>query len=336
MTYDVVIPSAGRPTLRRLLAALAAGAGPHPESVVVVDDRPDGGLPRDGDGALRIDARDGSRRAAVGEPVGAGLPFAVVRGPAPGPAAARNAGLRAGRAAWVVFLDDDVEPERDWRAALAADLAGTGDDVAGVQGRIVVPLPAGRRPTDWERNTAGLEHARWATADMAYRRDAQPEIGVLAIGAREALVEAAHGLQRGAPVGHVGRRPSGVLEPRGVELPVRRAATGGERHDDPPLHAGHVVTGAREVGGQRRAPVALGLHVVIEEDDPRRPAGMPARSRQRGPCSARMSTSSALPACLSSDTRAGAGRTGWRTIRCPVTIGQPAPVTRSPRSASSR
>jgi histidinol-phosphate phosphatase family protein len=33
-----------------------------------------------------------------------------------------------------------------------------------------VPLPADRRPTDWERHVTGLERARWATADMAYRR----------------------------------------------------------------------------------------------------------------------------------------------------------------------
>jgi len=46
-----------------------------------------------------------------------------------------------------------------------------------VQGRIVVPLPRGRRPTDWERTTAGLERARWATADMAYRRSCLEAVG---------------------------------------------------------------------------------------------------------------------------------------------------------------
>ena len=44
-------------------------------------------------------------------------------------------------------------------------------DVGAVAGRIVVPLPDGRRPTDWERSTAGLQDARWATADMAYPAD---------------------------------------------------------------------------------------------------------------------------------------------------------------------
>ena len=53
-----------------------------------------------------------------------------------------------------------------------ADLAGQPAQVAGVQGVIDVPLPPDRRPTDWERGTAGLATARWITADMAYRRRA--------------------------------------------------------------------------------------------------------------------------------------------------------------------
>ena len=38
-------------------------------------------------------------------------------------------------------------------------------------------MPEGRRPTDWERNVRGLETARWATADMAYRRAVLEEVG---------------------------------------------------------------------------------------------------------------------------------------------------------------
>jgi histidinol-phosphate phosphatase family protein len=49
--------------------------------------------------------------------------------------------------------------------------------VAGVQGTIAVPPPEGRRPTDWERGTAGLATARWITADMAYRRRALIDAG---------------------------------------------------------------------------------------------------------------------------------------------------------------
>ena len=148
MTVSVVIPSSGRPSLDRLLARLGG------MDVVVVDDRPDAAVP--------LTAPPGVR---------------VVRGPARGPAAARNAGWRACDADWIAFLDDDVEPEDGWPARLAEDLMGAGDDVAGVQGRVIVPLPADRRPTDWERNTAGLETARWATADLAYRRSALAAAG---------------------------------------------------------------------------------------------------------------------------------------------------------------
>ena len=98
----------------------------------------------------------------------------VVAGPARGPAAARNVGWRAARAEWVAFLDDDVLPPPDWREALERDLRAAGDAGA-TQGRIIVPVP--ERPTDWERNVAGLEAAQWATADMAYRREALAAVG---------------------------------------------------------------------------------------------------------------------------------------------------------------
>jgi histidinol-phosphate phosphatase family protein len=156
MHFDVVVPTVGRLALERLLTALAVGDGPWPARVVVVDDRPGRpGGPVPVAGALR-----------------AGLPVCVVRGRGAGPAAARNLGWRAGRAAWVAFLDDDVVPPPGWRAELARDLDGLPPDVAGSQGRVRVPRPATRRATDWERNVAGLEGAVWATADLCYRRDA--------------------------------------------------------------------------------------------------------------------------------------------------------------------
>lgn len=145
----VVIPTIGRPTLRATLAALGPAV-----PVIVVDDRP--------------------------EPAGRVTPepwVRVVPSGGRGPAAARNAGWRAAATPWVVFLDDDVVPEPGWREALLADLADLPGDVAGSQGRIVVPLPSGRRPTDAERNTAGLAGACWITADMAYRRAALESAG---------------------------------------------------------------------------------------------------------------------------------------------------------------
>jgi histidinol-phosphate phosphatase family protein len=159
--YEVVVPTAGRPCLAALLPALAAGDGPLPDRVLLVDDRIDRSAPL-------VAARH------LGPLAGR---LHVLAGPARGPAAARNAGWRACRAEWVAFLDDDVIPPPGWRAALADDLAPLEPCCAASQGRIRVPLPRDRRPTDWERNVAGLRHARWATADMAYRRAALVDVG---------------------------------------------------------------------------------------------------------------------------------------------------------------
>ncbi|MEV4744286.1 glycosyltransferase [Streptomyces sp. NPDC049555] len=161
--YAVVIPTVGRPCLADCLAALAAAAGPPPDEVVVVDDRPGARhahppLPLEALGALRPLAR-------------------TVAGGGRGPAAARNTGWRTATCPWVVFLDDDVRVGPDWAFALATDLGCAAPGVGGVQGVIEVPLPAGRAPTDWERCTAGLAKARWATADMAYRRRVLSAVG---------------------------------------------------------------------------------------------------------------------------------------------------------------
>jgi len=160
-TVAVVVPTLGRPSLAGLLRSLAEASGPPPSQIVLVDDRPGASALHD---ALDVpDRLDGRVR--------------VLRGGGRGPAAARNLGWRAVDSDWVAFLDDDVEVGADWLECLAGDLAGAATDVGGVQGRIRVPLPAGRAPTDWERNVEGLERARWATADLAYRRAALEAVG---------------------------------------------------------------------------------------------------------------------------------------------------------------
>jgi hypothetical protein len=148
MTVEVVMPTVGRPSLH---AALRPLLGRVP--ITVVDDRrtgPDLELP-------------------------AGV--RVLRSWGRGPAAARNTGWRASEAAWIAFVDDDVLPPGDWVDQLHRDLAGCGPRVGATQGRIRVPLPPDRRPTDWERSTAGLESAVWPTADMTYRRAALEQVG---------------------------------------------------------------------------------------------------------------------------------------------------------------
>ncbi|MFF2830235.1 HAD-IIIA family hydrolase [Cellulosimicrobium cellulans] len=169
--YAVVVPSIGRPSLDRLLETLVArrdeAGATGPAEVVVADDRR---LPRAGAAGEVPAPLD---LGAAGRALGA----RVVRTGGRGPAAARNAGWRSTAAPWVVFLDDDVELPAGWGELLERDLATAAPRTGGVQGRLHVPLPADRRPTDWERGTAGLERAAWATADMAYRRAALEEVG---------------------------------------------------------------------------------------------------------------------------------------------------------------
>jgi glycosyltransferase involved in cell wall biosynthesis len=170
---SIVVPTLGRPSLARLLRALAPADGvlPMPVELILVDDR------RDPSGPL------------------ADLPPAlapvtrVLPGRAAGPAAARNVGWRAAAYPWIAFLDDDVVPQPDWLACLEDDLdiedelsgdalpAGQLAGLVGVQGIVEVPLPEGRRPTDWERVTSDLAGGRWITADMAYRRRALVAVG---------------------------------------------------------------------------------------------------------------------------------------------------------------
>jgi glycosyltransferase involved in cell wall biosynthesis len=154
---SVVVPTLGRPALAALLRALAAGSpAPMPVEVLLVDDRPDAVE------ELRLPP---------------GVDAKILSGRAAGPAAARNVGWRAASHDWVAFLDDDVVPDPDWFVRLAADLTAAPASVGGVQGRVRVPLPTDRRPTDWERVTAGLADCAWITADMAYRRAALAAAG---------------------------------------------------------------------------------------------------------------------------------------------------------------
>ncbi|MDT4890995.1 MAG: hypothetical protein QOE97_30 [Pseudonocardiales bacterium] len=160
MTFSVVVPTVGRPSLRRLLESLAASAGPRPDAVILADDRCEAAP---------------APLLATGPGWTAGV-LRVVPSDGRGPAAARNAGWRAAASTWVAFLDDDVEVGASWLAELADDL-DVAADVAASQARIEVPLPVDRRPTDWERGTAGLAVARWITADMAYRRHVLADVG---------------------------------------------------------------------------------------------------------------------------------------------------------------
>ena len=155
---DVVVPTVGRASLPELVGLLCR-ALPEGSDIVVVDDRPGGRS------AARRRAR---RRPPAGRPVGRPRPG---RGPQRRMAGSHGAvgGLRRRRR----------RPRRgDWVRGLIRDRPRAPADVAAVQGRVEVPLPADRRPTDWERNVAGLDDAppgsppTWPCAVPRSRRSA--------------------------------------------------------------------------------------------------------------------------------------------------------------------
>jgi histidinol-phosphate phosphatase family protein len=162
MRFAIVIPTVGRPSLLDLLGSLAKCRGPQPQTIVLVDDRPDPETP------LLDESEVGGWPGRV---------LRICRSGGRGPAAARNVGWRSVDTDWVVFLDDDVRPASSWLRRLAGDLAEATADVGAVAGEIRVPFAAHRRPTDWERSTAGLASATWITADIAYRRSVLREVG---------------------------------------------------------------------------------------------------------------------------------------------------------------
>lgn len=133
MSASIVVPTRDRPErLRRCLAALGGG-----HEVVVVD--------------------DGSRQrepvASIARNAGARL----LRLEGGGPAAARNAGVRAAGGDVVCFTDDDCEPGAGWAAALAAPIAA--GKAACAAGRTVVARDASGADRAWQAIADHLQ--RW-------------------------------------------------------------------------------------------------------------------------------------------------------------------------------
>ena len=117
---------------------------------------------------------DGSVPAAGVD--GAGLDLRVLRHDRPrGPAAARNTGWRAVRAATVAFTDDDCTPAPGWLAALV-DAAG--DERVVVQGR-VEPRPDQRHALGPLSHTVevGDMTRLFVTANIAYPRALLDAVG---------------------------------------------------------------------------------------------------------------------------------------------------------------
>ncbi len=110
----VVVPTHNRPaSLRRCLRHLAAQDIDEAIEILVVD--------------------DGSDDAGLVAEAVAGVPSArLIRQARKGPAAARNAGVRAAAGSLICLTDDDCEPGRAWVTRLARALHGGEDVVAGL------------------------------------------------------------------------------------------------------------------------------------------------------------------------------------------------------------
>ena len=235
MSVTLVVPTLGRPSLAALLESLGASEGPAPDELLLIDDRPRG------DASLLPAGTDPSTLSRC--------PVRVLHSGGRGPAAARNVGIRASRSRWVAFLDDDVVVTPTWLADLHRDLSEAAGPVGGVQGQVTVPLPAGRRPTDWERGTAGLASARWITADMAYRSDVLAATGGFDERFPRAFREDADLALRVQDAGFELRRGR-----RGIVHPVRPAAWSASirqqrgNADDPLMRRLHGSRWARRAG----------------------------------------------------------------------------------------
>src|SRR5436305_4136688 len=145
VTGSIVVPTFHRDAhLRRCLERLLEQSDAPAYEIVVADDGPSESTRHVVESMQRVDG-----------PLIRYLPVWKTQGPA----GARNVGWRAASGEFIAFTDDDCLPESGWLAAGAAALAAA--DAAA--GRTIVPLP--ERPTDFQRNLAGLATAEFITAN---------------------------------------------------------------------------------------------------------------------------------------------------------------------------
>lgn len=160
---SVVVPTCNRPALLRqcLSSLLQQQFNFARYEIIVVDDAP---------GRATHDAVNELGAASPRAPA---VVYIANHGPH-GPAAARNLGWRAARGTIIAFTDDDTIAKPDW---LQNGLRAFDADVQAVWGRIVMPLPSSRPPTDYERDAKGLESAEFVTANCFCPKHVLEELG---------------------------------------------------------------------------------------------------------------------------------------------------------------
>lgn len=154
--FSVVIPTCRRTeALGRLLARLEPQrqeVSPGNYEVVVSDDDPE---------------QSAARELKPQHPQ-----VTFVRGPGRGPAANRNRGASHATGEWIVFTDDDCEPEDGWLRAIA-DAASAGP-VDVIEGKIVAPTG---QKSIFKRDVENLHGGVFWSANLAIRRDVFMALG---------------------------------------------------------------------------------------------------------------------------------------------------------------
>lgn len=153
---SVVVPTCHRPDrLAVCLERLAPGGqtlGVGDYEVIVTDD-----------------SRDLTSREVVRE----GFPWAKwVPGPRRGPAANRNHGAREASGEWLVFVDDDCQPEPRWLEELTAALWSGAAEV--VEGRTICP---GKRDDPFQEQVENLNGGVFWSCNLGLSRDAFVGLG---------------------------------------------------------------------------------------------------------------------------------------------------------------
>ena len=156
---SVVIPTFRRPQLlRTCLSSLKGQSFPKENfEVIVVSDGP-----------------DEITKAAIEEFYYSDLQFFFLQMPVKkGPAAARNIGWQQAKGILIAFTDDDTLPNPSWLNNIWR--AYKGEPQIAFTG--VVKVPLNHPPTDYEKNTAGLETAEFVTANCCCTKSALQKVG---------------------------------------------------------------------------------------------------------------------------------------------------------------